>query len=155
MELASMLAGEPFSDHPQCVCPVIGSFLRSYNDSIDDARRQDLYEYAAAVVGSRSSESVQRLRAQRLLAWIGRLQTRRWTRLLVPARIRALAPKPLDDMLGPHAVRAIGTHTDRTHDEALAMIDELLAVGTHEATLALTPARGKSAKPAPARSPGR
>jgi hypothetical protein len=43
MELASMLAGEPFSDHPQAVCPVIGSFLRAYNDRIDDRRRQDLY----------------------------------------------------------------------------------------------------------------
>ena len=30
MELASMLAGEPFSDHPESVCPVIGSFLRAY-----------------------------------------------------------------------------------------------------------------------------
>jgi hypothetical protein len=36
MELASMLAGEPFTDHPASVCPVIGSFLRSYNDSITD-----------------------------------------------------------------------------------------------------------------------
>ena len=36
-----MLAGEPFSDQPASVCPVIGSFLRAYNDSIDDGRRQD------------------------------------------------------------------------------------------------------------------
>ena len=42
MELASMLAGEPFNDHPRSVCPVIGSFLRAYNDRIDDGRRQDL-----------------------------------------------------------------------------------------------------------------
>ena len=54
MELASMLAGEPFTDHPAAVCPVIGSFMRAYNDSIDDRRRQDLYAYAARVVGSRS-----------------------------------------------------------------------------------------------------
>jgi len=51
MELASMLAGEPFSDHPASVCPVIGSCLRAYNDWIDDDRRQDLYRYAAKVVG--------------------------------------------------------------------------------------------------------
>ena len=35
MELASMLAGEPFSDRPQAVCPVIGAYLRSYNDVVD------------------------------------------------------------------------------------------------------------------------
>jgi hypothetical protein len=39
MELTSMLAGEPFSDHPRSVCPVIGSFLRAYNDRIDDGRQ--------------------------------------------------------------------------------------------------------------------
>jgi hypothetical protein len=41
MELASMIGGEPFSDQPRSVCPVIGAFLRAYNDCIDDRRRQD------------------------------------------------------------------------------------------------------------------
>jgi hypothetical protein len=36
------------------VCPVIDSFLRAYNDRIDDGRRQGLYAYAAKVVGSRA-----------------------------------------------------------------------------------------------------
>ena len=46
MELASMLAGEQFTDHPESVCPAIGSFLRAYNDSVSDERRQDLYDRA-------------------------------------------------------------------------------------------------------------
>ena len=50
MELASMLAGEPFSDRPQAVCPVIGAYLRSYNDVVDDERRQDLYRYASEAI---------------------------------------------------------------------------------------------------------
>ena len=49
MELASMLAGEEFSDQPVSVCPVIGAFLRKHNDSIDDERQQDVYAYAAKV----------------------------------------------------------------------------------------------------------
>jgi AhpD family alkylhydroperoxidase len=40
MELASMLAHEPFSERPQSVCPVIGAFLRAYNDRLDDRWRQ-------------------------------------------------------------------------------------------------------------------
>jgi hypothetical protein len=64
MELASMLAGEPFTDHPASVCPVIGSFLRSYNDLVDDGRRQDLYAYASRVVGSRADSTVQSARAE-------------------------------------------------------------------------------------------
>jgi hypothetical protein len=40
MELASVLAGERFGDRPRAVCPVIAAFLRRYNDSVDDVRRQ-------------------------------------------------------------------------------------------------------------------
>ena len=76
MELASMLAGEPFSDHPVSVCPVIGSCLRAYNDWIDDDRRQDLYRYAAKVVGTRGPHDVQRARAERVTAWRSAKRTR-------------------------------------------------------------------------------
>src|SRR5213079_2520319 len=69
MELASMLAGEPFTDHPASACPVIGSFLRSYNDSIDETRRQSLYEFASKVVGSRAGQRIQEARAERLAEW--------------------------------------------------------------------------------------
>jgi hypothetical protein len=53
MELASMRAREPFSDRPRTVCPVIAAFLRSYNDGLDDARRNDLCPFAATAVGTR------------------------------------------------------------------------------------------------------
>lgn len=74
MELASMLAGEPFSDHPRSVCPVIGAFLRAYNDRLDDSRRQDLYAYAAKVVGTRTRVEVERQRAQMCRAWVRRMK---------------------------------------------------------------------------------
>src|SRR5579871_345697 len=79
MELASMLAGEPFTDHPASVCPVIGSFLRSYNDSIDDRRRQGLYEYASKAVGSRACRRVQEERSERLAQWAEEMQRTRRT----------------------------------------------------------------------------
>ena len=34
MELASMLAGERFTDSPRSVCPVVAAFMRTYNDAI-------------------------------------------------------------------------------------------------------------------------
>jgi hypothetical protein len=64
MELASMLAGERFSDHPRSVCPVIAAFLRCYNDRVDDRRRQDLYQYAALAVGTRASRATRRARIE-------------------------------------------------------------------------------------------
>src|SRR5690349_11352650 len=52
MELASMLAGEPFSDHPRSVSRMLAALLRGYNDGLDDARRQTLKPYASASVGT-------------------------------------------------------------------------------------------------------
>lgn len=132
MELASMLAGEPFSDHPAAVCPVIGSFLRAYNDSIDDGRRQDLYAYASRVVGSRSSIGIQRERADLLAEWAFEMQRRQWTSRYLPlARLRmaSLRRQPSAHAVGTYAVRAIPRHTDETHGEALALLDHLLSLG--------------------------
>ena len=40
MEAAAYIAGEEHSDHPACVCPVIGGFMRSWNDALpSDADR--------------------------------------------------------------------------------------------------------------------
>jgi uncharacterized protein YjiS (DUF1127 family) len=144
MELASMLAGEPFSDHPACACPVIGSFLRAYNDSLDDERRQDLYAYAAKVVGSRSTGAVQRARAERLAGWEIELRRRRPLRRMLPERLRDLGlhRRHALDTVGTHAVHAIRRHTDAVHAEALGLIDELLAMG---------PARSAAPAGAPAK----
>src|ERR1700747_374358 len=67
MELASMLAGEGFSDHPRSVSRPIASFLRGYNDLLDDTRRADLYGFAAQTVGPADSGALGGARAGRLL----------------------------------------------------------------------------------------
>jgi hypothetical protein len=132
MELASMLAGEPFSDHPACACPVIGSFLRAYNDSLDDDRRQDLYAFASKIVGSRSSGAVQRARAERLAQWETELRRRRWARRMLPERVRdiGLRRRHTLDAVGTHAVHAISRHTDATHAEVLGLLELLLSLGS-------------------------
>lgn len=45
MEAAAYLAGEPHSDHPQCVSKTIAAFMRSWNDSLNDTHRQRLKPY--------------------------------------------------------------------------------------------------------------
>jgi hypothetical protein len=73
MELASMLAGERFSDRPATVSRVIAAFLRTYNDGIDDDRRQDLYPLASLIVGTASCRAVERERMSRCLEFARRL----------------------------------------------------------------------------------
>jgi hypothetical protein len=133
MELASMLAGEPFTDHPVSVCPVIGSFLRAYNDSVDEQRRQSLYEYASKVVGSRGAPRVQQERAAHLAEWADEVyRTRRAWFWRSPFRAMARLRKPPVDAVGTYAVHAIGKHSDRTHAAVLGVIDELLAIGVRD-----------------------
>jgi hypothetical protein len=69
MELASMLAEEPFSDRPATTSPVIGAFLRTYNDGLDEASRQDLYALASLIVGTAGGRRLERERASRCLAF--------------------------------------------------------------------------------------
>ena len=71
MELASLIGGEPFSDSPACVDPVIGSFLRAWNDRAAHAARQGLRPYAHRIVGSRCTRDVTAKRRDLCLEWAG------------------------------------------------------------------------------------
>ena len=41
MEAASYIAGEPWSDHPACVSPVIAAFMRAWNDGLPTNAERD------------------------------------------------------------------------------------------------------------------
>ena len=117
MELASMLAGESFTDHPQSVSAPIASFLRRYNDVLDDRRRQDLYPYAARVVGTACARDVEFARVRRLMAWADEMwAARRW-----PLRWRSYSRRA---RVNNTAIRAANSDRpyagDRIHRAALA-----------------------------------
>jgi hypothetical protein len=128
MELASMLAGEPFSDRPACVDPVIGGFLRAYNDTVDRERRQDLYGVAARVVGTAANEEVEQARAARCMAFAEEHRRRpRWARGH-RRRPLALAAHLGKDGPGVLAVRSLGRIDESRHAAALRLVDDLIAL---------------------------
>jgi len=51
MELASLLAGERWSDHPACTHPLLAALARHVNDHTSDAGRQRLADLIPAVIG--------------------------------------------------------------------------------------------------------
>jgi hypothetical protein len=51
MELASLLAGERWSDHPACTHPLLAALARHVNDHTSDAGRQRLAELVPSVIG--------------------------------------------------------------------------------------------------------
>lgn len=60
MELVSYVAGEPWSDHPQCTCPVLTSYAISLNDRLDTEDRQQLKGLLPKLIGTRDSKSRER-----------------------------------------------------------------------------------------------
>jgi hypothetical protein len=51
MELASLLAGERWSDHPACTHPLLAAVARHVNDHTSDAGRQRLVDLIPSVIG--------------------------------------------------------------------------------------------------------
>ena len=79
-------------------------------------RRQDLYGYAAEVVGTSASPAVKQTRAERLTAWAADTCPQRATRRLLPSRWRLIGVErhPPVEFLGFHAVRATWRMANRS-----------------------------------------
>ena len=78
MEAVAYVAGEPWSDHPECASPVIGRLLQSSNDALDDDTRQSLKPYISRLVGSRGSEDQETQRSWMAFDWLVRVHTPAW-----------------------------------------------------------------------------
>lgn len=133
MELASMLAGEPFSDHPRSVSRPIATFLRSYNDMVDDDRRQDLYRYASEVVGTAGGEEIEEKRALRLIEWADEIRAARarWFPLARLSRRRAKTHgREGAEEAARYAIRVTPPVSDRSHASVLCLLDDLIKIGT-------------------------
>jgi hypothetical protein len=134
MELASLIADEEFSDRPRCVCPVVGSFMRSWNDRAGYHERQRLEPYARRVVGSRAGRDVTRRRRELCLAYartgLGG-DSARGTQLGQRARIALFcgvgAGLKLNEGAGEFAARVAFAAGDR--DGAFRLLEAMLALG--------------------------
>ena len=78
MEAVAYFAREPHSDHPECVSPVIGAFLRRWNDDLDDDTRQMLKPYVLRVVGTNTGRSDDERRAWMVTDWMVRTYLPAW-----------------------------------------------------------------------------
>jgi hypothetical protein len=108
MELVAYLAGEPHSDHPQCTCPVLGNFVRSWNDSLrSDAQRDRLLKpFLPRLVGTRSTPEVEQRRGMMAFDWLVRVQTPAWLDLTPSLAPHAIALRALPEILTPEDIDA-------------------------------------------------
>ena len=84
MEAVSFVAGEKWTDKPECACPVLAAFARVMNDSItnDALRTRLLLPLVSVLVGSKSTPAVEQQRAALLARWA--------VRVIAPIALRAV-----------------------------------------------------------------
>ncbi len=71
MEAVAYVAGEKWSDHPECVSPVIGGFMRSWNDGLpNDADRTRLLLPLIPKIINTRDEALERRRATMAADWL-------------------------------------------------------------------------------------
>lgn len=58
MEFASYLAGEPWSDSPQCTDPLLAHLARAVNDHLSDSRRGEIAPDIPRVIGLRGDHRI-------------------------------------------------------------------------------------------------
>lgn len=128
MELASMLAGEPFSDRPATASPVIAALLRCFNDAVRSGRRQRLYPLAALVVGTCGEGDLERRRLDRCLQVAAEVRALRPVRCLLKPVPSADDGTPLD-VIAWRVVRILRSAGDMGEARTVALVEELAAMG--------------------------
>jgi len=77
MEWVSHLAGEPHSDSPACVSPVLRAYCTSLNDSLEQEPRQLLRPYLARTIGT-ADDGLDEARSWMALDWLIRTYAPTW-----------------------------------------------------------------------------
>jgi hypothetical protein len=94
MEWVSHLAGEPHSDAPACVSPVLRALCISLNDDLADAPRQRLRPYLARTIGT-AGDGLDDARAWMAMDWLVHNYAPSWLELArLPDQAAALAQRP-------------------------------------------------------------
>ena len=117
MEAVAWVAGEPFSDHPECASPVIAAFMRRWNDDLDDEGRQMLKPLIPRLVGTAATAEVEARRGWMCADWLVRVHTPAWLEL-AGAAAPAAALRTLPEL-----------HNAATLRTARPVIDEARSAG--------------------------
>ncbi|HEY2318761.1 MAG TPA: hypothetical protein VGH67_10700 [Solirubrobacteraceae bacterium] len=80
MEWVSYLAGEPHSDQPACVSPVLRAMCIALNDGLDYEPRQRLRPYLTRTIGT-ADDGLDTIRGWMAMDWLTRVYTPAWLRL--------------------------------------------------------------------------
>lgn len=126
METAAYIAGEPWSDHPQCVSPVIATFLRNWNDSLNEPPRTELLRpLLPLVIGTRTTDADEGTRVWMATDWLLRVYTPAWMELM--------PSPPVPPLTSAEIAVAMQSVLDRAR--AVDLVRRMCAVGRDDANV--------------------
>ena len=116
MEWVSHLAGEPHSDQPKCVSPVLRALCIALNDGLEHEPRQRLRPYLARTIGT-ADDGLDEARSWMAMDWLIRTYVPAW---LATARLdaQAAALRSLAPVLDERTLRAALDPLERVRLEA-------------------------------------
>ena len=83
MEAVAWVTHKEWSDHPPCVCPVLSTFMRLWNDGLpdDETRTRLLRQFIPALINTKDSTALEQRRAMMAADWLVRVHVPAWLRL--------------------------------------------------------------------------
>ena len=119
MEAAAYVAGEPWSDHPKCVCPVLAAFARAWNDSLpDDTRDVILKPFVLRLIDTKSSKQVEQRRGYMAINWLIKVYTPKWLDLVPSLSGHSLALRNLENIADMAGAVAAGERVSAAYSAA-------------------------------------
>ena len=123
MEAVAFVAGEAWSDHPACACPVISTFLRSWNDALPTNEERDrLLKPLIPKLVSTVNKALEEKRVLMAADWLVRVNTPAWLRL-AGLTVHADALANLPEITSLAQVPSIRAPIEAAQRDAAAALD--------------------------------
>ena len=129
MEATAYVAGEPWSDHPKCACPVITSFMIAWNDNLpSDAERDRLLKpLIPDIVGTKSTTAIEERRSYMALDWLIRVHTPKWLDLVPALASHAKVLRDLEEIADLAGLSAAFVELLAAHDHHIGEVHAAVA----------------------------
>ena len=131
LELTSYIAGEPWSDEPECVSPVLTAYGIGLNDAWDDEQRQKLKPFIPRMIGT-AGDGQDEARSFLALDWLIRTYTPTWLDLAgftVEAAALRDHPPIVDDVAARSVSPVVLAARKKAATSATARAETLAATG--------------------------
>lgn len=120
LEAVAYIAGEPHSDRPRCVCPVLATFGRTWNDGLesDGERNRLLRPLLPRLIGTNAGRQVAEKRAWIALDWLIRVYWPAWMELTEALRDHAAILRALPEQTSEREIVASKAEWEAAGDAA-------------------------------------